>query len=303
MDAEFDVAAAVTAYREQGGGEAADWDERYAVGEQIWSGAPNGALVAEVGAEPPGRALDVGCGEGADAVWLAGRGWQVTALDVSGVALARAARHADAAGVNVRWVHAGLLDAAIEPATFDLVSAQYPALLRTADRRAERGLADAVAPGGVLLVGASRLRSGRTASTTASTRRTTSVRPTWPPSSMTAGRSRSTRSAIAPSAAAAARTTCATSCCARGACTDRRGRRTRPRRVRVGSRPSGRAGRAVCQPHESRVHHAAPSGEGLGHGCRGIGHRRRVVGCRGARRDSLAAPADAGSRIGTGVHR
>src|SRR3954471_21898208 len=86
---------------------AAEWDERYTGSPQIWSGNPNGALVAEVAALAPGRALDVGCGEGADAVWLATRGWRVTALDVSEVALDRAAQHARAAGVAVAWLHAG----------------------------------------------------------------------------------------------------------------------------------------------------------------------------------------------------
>lgn len=130
----------------------AEWDARYAEREQLWSGQPNGALVAEVAGLTPGRALDVGCGEGADAVWLAGHGWDVTALEVSGVALERAAGHARDAGVAVRWVHAGLAEAALPPASFDLVSAQYPALLRTSDAAAERALLAAVAPGGVLLL-------------------------------------------------------------------------------------------------------------------------------------------------------
>ncbi|WP_045875948.1 class I SAM-dependent methyltransferase [Pseudofrankia sp. DC12] len=131
---------------------AARWDERYADREQLWSGQPNGALVAEVAGLTPGRVLDVGCGEGADAVWLASHGWDVTALEVSGVALERAARHADDAGVTVRWVHAELTHAKLAPASFDLVSAQYPALLRTPDAAAEHALLAAVAPGGLLLV-------------------------------------------------------------------------------------------------------------------------------------------------------
>ena len=130
----------------------AEWDRRYADREQLWSGQPNGALVAEVAGLTPGRVLDVGCGEGADAVWLARGGWDVTALEVSGVALERAAGHARDAGVAVHWVHAGLAEAALPPASFDLVSAQYPALLRTPDAAAERALLAAVAPGGVLLL-------------------------------------------------------------------------------------------------------------------------------------------------------
>ena len=130
----------------------AEWDGRYAAREQLWSGQPNGALVAEVAGLAPGRVLDVGCGEGADAVWLARGGWDVTALEVSGVALERAAGHARDAGVAVGWVHAGLAEAQLAPASFDLVSALYPALLRTPDAAAERALLAAVAPGGVLLL-------------------------------------------------------------------------------------------------------------------------------------------------------
>jgi SAM-dependent methyltransferase len=129
----------------------AEWDERYAGEPQMWSGQPNGALVAEVAGLRPGRALDVGCGEGADAVWLARRGWDVTALDVSRVALERAAGHARDAGVDVRWLGAGLVEADLPPGGFDLVSVQYPALRRTPARDAERALLAAVAPGGVLL--------------------------------------------------------------------------------------------------------------------------------------------------------
>jgi SAM-dependent methyltransferase len=130
----------------------AEWDGRYTDREQLWSGQPNGALVAEVASLTPGRVLDVGCGEGADAVWLAKNGWDVTALEVSGVALERAAGHAREAGVQVAWVHAELAHAVLPSASFDLVSAQYPALLRTPDAAAERALLAAVAPGGVLLL-------------------------------------------------------------------------------------------------------------------------------------------------------
>ena len=128
------------------------WDERYAGAEQVWSGEPNGALVAEVGDLEPGRALDVGCGEGADAIWLAGRGWRVTAIDVSGVALRRAAAAADRAGVEVEWMQAALLDAPLTDRDFALVSVFYPALAHTPGRQAELALLAAVAPGGHLLV-------------------------------------------------------------------------------------------------------------------------------------------------------
>jgi SAM-dependent methyltransferase len=129
----------------------AEWDKRYTERDQLWSGQPNGALVVEVADLTPGRVLDVGCGEGADAVWLAREGWTVTALEVSGVALERAAIHARDAEVQIRWVHAGMAEAQLPPGSFDLVSAQYPALLRTPEAAAEKALLAAVAPGGVLL--------------------------------------------------------------------------------------------------------------------------------------------------------
>jgi len=128
------------------------WDQRYASVGQVWSGQPNTLLVSEARGLRPGRALDIGCGEGADALWLAEQGWDVTALDVSRVALDRAAHEAERVGVQVCWLHAGLVEAALPPASFDLVSAQYPALLRTENHEAELALLSAVAPGGVLLV-------------------------------------------------------------------------------------------------------------------------------------------------------
>ncbi|MDQ6848845.1 MAG: class I SAM-dependent methyltransferase [Actinomycetota bacterium] len=99
-----DAVRAVRAYRYEHVDSEDAWDQRYAEMPQVWSGRPNAALVAEVTALPPGRPLDVGCGEGADAVWLAGQGWEVTALDVSQVALKRAALHAEQAGAQVQWM-------------------------------------------------------------------------------------------------------------------------------------------------------------------------------------------------------
>lgn len=129
-----------------------DWNRRYESAEQVWSGQPNGALVSAVGDKAPGRALDVGCGEGADAIWLAQHGWDVLALDVSAVALQRAQRAAAKARAAVEFLHAGLLEAVLPVNGFDLISVQYPALSRTPDKEAERALLGAVAPGGMLLV-------------------------------------------------------------------------------------------------------------------------------------------------------
>src|SRR6476620_8260573 len=107
--------------------EADEWDARYSERDRVWSGEPNGALVDEMTGARPGRALDVGCGEGADALWLARQGWAVTALDISQIAVHRARAHADRENVDITWVLSGLLDAELPAGGFDLVSAQYPA--------------------------------------------------------------------------------------------------------------------------------------------------------------------------------
>ena len=133
-------------------GNQADWDHRYG-GERVWSGNPNGTLVNEVSGLEPGRALDVGAGEGGDAVWLAERGWTVTASDVSPRALERVAAEAQRRGLAVEGL---LADAnGSEPFAaggFELVSAQYASIPRTPDDRAVRNLLAAVTPGGTLLV-------------------------------------------------------------------------------------------------------------------------------------------------------
>ena len=129
-----------------------DWDHRYS-GDPLWSGNPNGTLVREVTGLTPGRALDVGAGEGGDAIWLAEQGWDVTANDISARALARVAAEARRRGLRVATNHSdcNALDP-FEGATFDLVSAHYASVPRTADGRGVRNLLDAVAPGGTLVV-------------------------------------------------------------------------------------------------------------------------------------------------------
>ena len=141
---------------ETSGGESTQehWDAFYGAGERIWSGEPNVVLVREAAGLPPGRALDLGCGEGADAVWLARQGWRVTATDVSRVALDRAAGHAAAAGVGDRidWQRHDLA-ASFPAGVFDLVSVQF--LHSSVDLPRDRILrtaSAAVAPGGVLLI-------------------------------------------------------------------------------------------------------------------------------------------------------
>ncbi|MDA0564235.1 class I SAM-dependent methyltransferase [Streptomonospora sp. S1-112] len=127
------------------------WDRMYASREQVFSGAPNWVLVAEAAGLPPGQALDMGCGEGADALWLARRGWLVTAVDVSRTALRRAAAAGAEEAGRVAWTHADLASAPLPAGAFDLVSVQYFPL-RRAEPDELRTLVSAVAPGGTLLV-------------------------------------------------------------------------------------------------------------------------------------------------------
>jgi 2-polyprenyl-3-methyl-5-hydroxy-6-metoxy-1,4-benzoquinol methylase len=130
------------------------WEERYSGPGQVWSGSPNAQLVAEVSRMTPGTALDVGCGEGGDVIWLAQQGWTVTGADFSANGLARAARHAEEAGVAQRtdwWqVDARHFDAGGR--TWDLVTTHFlhPPGGQMVD--VVRRLVTAVAPGGHLLV-------------------------------------------------------------------------------------------------------------------------------------------------------
>src|SRR5580698_3466712 len=103
--------------------QAEEWDARYGEHEGArWSGRPNGRLVVEVAGLTPGRALDVGCGEGADAIWLARSGWTVTAIDVSEVAVGRARAAAEQAGAAVEWICGDALQMAFPAGSFALVS-------------------------------------------------------------------------------------------------------------------------------------------------------------------------------------
>lgn len=82
-----------------------DWDARYAAEPTLWGTDPNQYVRARLGLDEPARAVDLACGNGRNALWLARRGWQVTGVDISGVALERARDRAGELGVEVEWVH------------------------------------------------------------------------------------------------------------------------------------------------------------------------------------------------------
>lgn len=136
--------------------DAAFWDARYASAPAIWSGRPNPQLVTEAVGLVPSTALDVGSGEGADAIWLAGRGWRVTAIDISHVALERAADHARSMGPDladrITWRQADLTEDVGLGEQFGFVSAQFMHVPQPARDALHRRLAELVAPGGTLLV-------------------------------------------------------------------------------------------------------------------------------------------------------
>jgi SAM-dependent methyltransferase len=130
------------------------WDAHYGERERIWSGRVNAQLAAVVADVAPGRALDLGCGEGGDAVWLAERGWQVTAVDISETAMSRAAAEAETRGVRDRidFERHDLSDSFPE-GTFDLISAQFlHSTVRLERPQILRAAANALAPDGLLVI-------------------------------------------------------------------------------------------------------------------------------------------------------
>jgi SAM-dependent methyltransferase len=129
-----------------------EWNDRYAGTQLVWTAQPNRFVVAELEALPPGRALDLACGEGRNAVWLAERGWRVTGVDFSDVALAKARRLAAARGVEVEWADLDVRTWEPDPGTFDLVVVLYLQLPEHERRPVHARAAAAVAPGGTLLV-------------------------------------------------------------------------------------------------------------------------------------------------------
>ena len=129
-----------------------DWDKRYASAENLWSTKPNRFLVAEVEHLEPGRALDLACGEGQNAIWLATRGWDVTGIDYSQVAIAKARSRAERESVTVRFACADLVEYEPETGSYDLALVLYLHVPASERRRILARAAAALAPGGTFVL-------------------------------------------------------------------------------------------------------------------------------------------------------
>jgi SAM-dependent methyltransferase len=130
------------------------WEQHYGERERIWSGRVNVQLAKVVADLPPGRALDLGCGEGGDAVWLAEHGWKVKAVDISETAIGRAAAEAQSRGLRdrIEFERHDLSDS-FPDGIFDLISAQFlHSTVRLERPQILRNAAKAIAPGGVLVI-------------------------------------------------------------------------------------------------------------------------------------------------------
>lgn len=134
------------------------WNERYAGHDLVWGAAPNRWVEQETRDLPPGRAIDLACGEGRNAIWLASRGWRVQGVDFSETGLARAAQLAEQAGrergepLDVTWAVSDVTTLELPEDGFDLVLAAYVQLVAAERRQVVQSAAGGLAPGGTLLV-------------------------------------------------------------------------------------------------------------------------------------------------------
>ena len=131
--------------------DSAAWDERYAASELVWSAGPNQFVEQALAELPPGRALDLACGEGRNARWLAERGWRVTAMDFSPVAVEKGRRLSEQVADRIDWVVGDVLAATL-PTGVDLVLLAYLQVVPAERGAVVRRAFDSLAPGGRLLV-------------------------------------------------------------------------------------------------------------------------------------------------------
>ena len=127
------------------------WNRRYAEKAFVWTVEPNQFVIAETEGMTPGRAVDLAAGEGRNAIWLAERGWKVTAVDYSDVAIEKGKKLAESRGVRVDWIVADLDQYGLQPDQYDLVLACYLQVPHVQRRLIVRRAREAVAPGGTFL--------------------------------------------------------------------------------------------------------------------------------------------------------
>lgn len=134
--------------------DASGWNARYSGSELVWGAEPNRFVASELGSLRPGRALDVACGEGRNAVWLASLGWEAVGVDFSKAGLDRASALAEKAGVagKVEWVVADVVADPLPEGPFDAVVIAYLQVPSGDRRTVVRKAAQVLAPGGVLVV-------------------------------------------------------------------------------------------------------------------------------------------------------
>ena len=133
------------------------WNDRYAQADLVWPTSPNRWVVNELGGHMPGRALDLGCGEGRNAIWLADQGWSVTAVDFAAKALDKAraraaALTAEGASLDITWTQADLFTYEPPAGSYDLVLVTYVQLVDYERRELVRRCVQALAAGGTLLI-------------------------------------------------------------------------------------------------------------------------------------------------------
>jgi SAM-dependent methyltransferase len=133
-------------------GRQAHWNDRYDTKGFVFGAAPNEFVAASLGDMPPGKVLDLGSGQGRNAVWLAAQGHEVTAVDFSAVATDQARQLAAEAGVDVTFLTADILEWEPEPGVYDLVLLSYIQLPETTRRQVHAKAIRALAPGGVVFV-------------------------------------------------------------------------------------------------------------------------------------------------------
>ncbi len=129
-----------------------EWDRRYKENDLVWGWTPNELLVQEVNDLKPGRSLDMACGEGRNAIWLASIGWKSTGIDFSSEGIKKGKQMAAELGVEVEWLEADLRKWEPPESAYDLIVSLYVHMMPDEIGRVHRNATTALAPGGTMIV-------------------------------------------------------------------------------------------------------------------------------------------------------